>query len=133
MLAPRHLPLLWKFRLLRAIHARGTSENRRLLDAWAKAEGGTADYNPLNTTQPWPGATPYNWHVVGGKRVPLVLNYPTAAAGIAATAATLVNGHYPGIVRDLRAGKLTARQIASRNLAELDTWGTGGAHVLALL
>lgn len=121
-----HLPPLWKFRLLRAINANGRSENRRLLDAWARAEGGTARYNPMNTTQPWPGATDYNSvHV---------RNYPSAAAGIAATAATLVNGRYDGIVRDMRAkASITARQIVLRNAAEFDTWGTGSTHILKLL
>lgn len=125
MIRSHHFPVLWRFRLLRAIHAKGTNENRRLLAAWARAEGGTATYNPLNTTEPWPGATDYNSvHV---------RNYPTGAAGIAATAATLVNGHYAGIVRDLRAGKCTARQMVERNAHEYDTWGTGSSHVLAQL
>jgi len=120
-----HLPFMWRFRLLRAIHAKGVSENRRLLGAWARAEGGTARYNPLNTTEPWPGSTDYNSvHVK---------NYPTGAAGIAATAATLVNGHYDGIVADLRAGKYTAREIVRWNAAEFDTWGTGAQRILALL
>ncbi len=120
-----HLPPLWKFRLLRALHAKGSAENRRLLAAWARAEGGSAKNNPLNTTEPWPGATSYN--SAGVK------NYPTGAAGIAATAATLVNGYYPGIVADLRGGKLTARAIVTRNAAEFDKWGTGASRVLSLL
>ena len=121
----RHLPFMWRFRLLRAVHAKGASANRQLLGAWAKAEGGTARYNPLNTTEPWPGATDYN---SAGVR-----NYPTGAAGIAATAATLVNGHYPGIVHDLRAGGFTAAQMVERNGPQFDTWGTGAANILRLL
>jgi len=120
-----HLPPLWKFRLLRAVHARGVRENRRLLAAWARAEGGTASYNPLNTTQAWPGATDYN--SAGVK------NYPTGAAGIAATAATLTNGRYDGIVADLRAGKKAAAQIVRDNAVEFDTWGTGASNILRVL
>lgn len=116
---------MWRFRLLRAIHAKGSSSNRQLLAAWAKAEGGTATYNPLNTTEPWPGSTNYN--SVG------VRNYPTGAAGIAATAATLVNGHYDGIVSCLRAGSFSAKQIVQQHGPEFDTWGTGASHVLANL
>ena len=122
-----HFPLMWKFRLLRTIKASGYWQSRKLLKAWAKAEGGTARFNPLNTTQPWPGSTDYNSvHVK---------NYPTGAAGISATATTLVNGHYDGIVRDLRReqGHFTARQIVVRNSSEFDTWGTGASHILALL
>jgi hypothetical protein len=120
-----HLPVLWRFRLLRAIKARGVWENRRLLGAWATAEGGTASYNPLNTTQGWPGATDYNPDGVK--------NYPNAAAGINATAITLTNGYYPGIVKDLQAGDLKAEQIVQRNAAEFDTWGTGSALILSVL
>lgn len=120
-----HLPLLWRFRLLRAIHAKGVWQNRRLLGAWERAESGTARYNPLNTTEPWPGATDYN--KAGVK------NYPTGAAGVAATCKTLTNGRYNGIVADLRAGKLNAREIVTRNPGEFDTWGTGHENLLRLL
>jgi hypothetical protein len=123
-----HLPILWKFRLLKALHAKGSRENRKVLAAQARAEGGTASYNPLNTTQPWPGATPYN-NVGSGH----VWNYPSGAAGIAATATTFANGHYNGIVADLRSGQWTARQIVTRNAAEYDTWGTGATRILELL
>lgn len=120
-----HYPVLWKFRLLRAIHAKGVRENRRLLAAWARAEGGTARYNPLNTTQPWPGASDYNSvHVK---------NYASGASGIAATAATLTNGRYNGIVGSLRGGSLTARRIVELHGSEFDTWGSGAHNVLRLL
>lgn len=120
-----HLPILWKFRLLRALKAKGSRENRRVLAAQARAEGGTARNNPLNTTEPWPRATLYN---SAGVR-----NYRTGSDGIAATATTFLNGHYPGIVADLRAGTFTARQIVTRNAQEYDTWGTGASRILALL
>ena len=128
-----HLPLLWRFRLLRAIHAKGVRANRQFLGAWAQAEGGTAAFNPLNSTEPWPGATPYNTIPLDGGGVIHVWNYPSGAAGIAATAATLANGRYGGIVADLREGKRSALEIATRNSRELDTWGTGGEHVIRLL
>jgi hypothetical protein len=50
--------------------------------------------------------------------------YPNARTGIRATAQTIKNGHYNSILRMLRAGKFTARQLASRT-DELSTWGTG--------
>ena len=120
-----HLPLLWRFRLLRAIRAKGWWQGRKLLGAWAKAEGGTAKYNPLNTTLPWKNAGTYN---SAGVR-----NYATGGDGIAATAATLTNGLYPGIVRDLRAGTKPAASIVRDNAAEFDKWGTGAANVLRVL
>lgn len=121
----KHLPLLWKFRVLRGIRAKGVSENRRLLAAWQIAEGGTAEYNPLNTTQGWLGATDYN-----SKHV---RNYMTGSDGIAATCKTLLNGYYNGIVHDLRDGKLRAEIIVQRNAKEFDTWGTGSANILRVL
>lgn len=120
-----HLPFLWRFRLLRALNASGYWQGRKLLGAWEKAEGGTAKYNPLNTTLPWLGATDYN--SAGVK------NYPTGADGIEATAATLTNGLYKGIVNDLRAGRKQAGQIVKDNAAEFDKWGTGAANILRVL
>jgi hypothetical protein len=121
----RHLPFLWKFRLLYAIRAKGVKANRQLLDAWARAEGGTESFNSLNTTEPWPGATVYN--SVG------VRNYASGADGIAATSATLRNGHYPGIVADLRAGKKSARRMVVDNRAEFSVWGTNPDTILRVL
>ena len=120
-----HLPFMWKFRLLRAIKARGVKQNRRLLEAWARAEGGTAAYNPLNTTQPWPGATDYN--------TVHVKNYPNGAAGITATAITLTNGHYPGLVVDLKQGAKTAEQIVADRRDEIKVWGTNPDTILGVL
>jgi hypothetical protein len=98
----------------------------RLLKAWARAEGGTAAFNPLNTTEPWRGATDYN--SAGVK------NYPSGRAGIAATVATLDNGYYKGIVHDLRwPHNYSAREMVERNAHEFDTWGTGASHVLGVL
>jgi hypothetical protein len=116
---------MWRYRLERSVHAKGGGANHDLLGAWAKAEGGSARNNPLNTTEPWKGATDYN--TAGVK------NYRTGADGIAATTATLLNGHYPGIVRDMRDGRKTARLIVTSNASEFDTWGTGAVHILALL
>ena len=120
-----HYPIMWRFRLLRQIRGRGSSQNRRLLAAWGRAEGGTARYNPLNTTQPWPGATQYN---ADG-----VKNYRSGADGIRATAATLLNGRYPGLVADLRTGTLRAEDIVSRRRQELALWGTNPETILAVL
>ena len=120
-----HLPPLWRFRLLHAIGARGVRENRRLLAAWSRAEGGSARWNPLNTTQSWPGASLYN--AAGVK------NYPNPASGIAATAATLLNGRYDGLVGDLRNGDLAAPDMVRRNTTEIHTWGTNPLLILQLL
>jgi hypothetical protein len=120
-----HFPFLWRFRILRAIHAKGSLANRQVLGAQARIEGGQAQWNPCNTTEPWPRSSLYN---TAGVR-----NYRTQADGIAATAATFLNGNYPGIVRDFRAGTKTARAIVTDNAAEWDKWGTGAAKMLSVL
>ncbi len=120
-----HLPLMWRTKLLAAINAPNNTQNRLLLRAWAKAEGGSAKNNPLNTTQPEQGSTPYNSS--------LVQSYPSGAVGIAATATTLKNGFYNGILADMRSGKYTARQIVLRNEAEFKVWGTGATLILEVL
>ena len=98
------------------LKAKQKRSNYRLLHVWAECEGGTACFNPLNTTEPWPGATDYN--DVGVK------NYPNGKDGIHATYLTLVNGHYPGIVGGLRAGT-APKIILSKYGEEFNTWGTG--------
>jgi hypothetical protein len=94
----------------------------RALQAWQQAEGGSASFNPLNTTQPSSGAGNYN--SVGVKV------YKSAQQGIHATAQTLLNGHYGSIVGLLRSGKATAEQIGTA--VAHSPWGTGGGVLRVL-
>lgn len=98
-----------------------TPQNLVFLNAWARAEGGSASNNPFNTTQGAPGATSYN--SVG------VRNYVTPSQGIGATVQTLNNGRYGNILAALRAGN-NARAAASALASS--PWGTG-ALVLKIL
>jgi hypothetical protein len=105
----------WQQAILKGIGAPITKNNIKLLNAWARAEGGTAAYNPLNTTQPAPGASSYN--SVG------VRNFRDPQQGVQATVKTLLNGYYPNIVDGLRNDahpRITAQAI------EKSPWGTGG-------
>lgn len=85
--------------LLKSIGAPVTKANLDSLDDWYTHENSSwppaAAYNPLNTTQPMPGATIFN---SDGVRI-----YANATQGVSATATTLLNG-YPGIVAALKAG-----------------------------
>lgn len=117
----------WQAAILKAIKAPVTATNVKWLTAWQASEGGTAANNPLNTTQPAGGATNYN--SIGVK------NYPTAASGAAATAATLLNGRYPSIVAALRSGNPVDYTFSNANnqgetgnplVKELQTWGSHG-------
>lgn len=88
-----------------------TTNQLRLFQAWAGAEGGGGAYNPLNSTEPAPGAT--NFNSVGVK------NYPDFKSGVAATIRTIKNGRYPTLLAALRAGDAQAF-IAAKG--ELGTW-----------
>lgn len=101
--------------ILRGVGAPNTPANRKALAAWAQAEGGSAKYNPFNTTQSAKGASNYN--SVGVK------NYTSFQQGVASTIKTLKNGRYDAIIRSLRAGK-NPQAVASA--IEQSPWGTGG-------
>ena len=108
--------------LLAALKAPDTPQNRLFLQAWQRAEGGGASFNPFNTTEPAPGATNYNG--VGVK------NFTNPSEGVRATVETLLNGHYGNIVNDLRSGSATAAQLGT-DVAR-SPWGTGSGVLRVL-
>lgn len=120
-----HLPPKWRERLCGLLLIPANPANLELLNAWALAEGGNAQWNALNTTEPMGGATNYN--SVGVK------NYPSPVSGISATALTLILEPYHTLWVDMQAGTHTAVELVNRNRHAFDTWGTGAAHVLAVL
>lgn len=89
------------------------------LVAWQRAEGGSAQHNPLNTTQRMSGSTSYN--SVG------VQNYRSPEDGLAATVATLQAGHagYAAIVAGIQRNDPA---LALEGLAA-SPWGTSAALV----
>jgi len=104
-----------------------TKRNLWTLVSWMQAEGGSARWNPLNTTQEMPGATDYNW--VGVK------NYESFAQGVEATVKTL---NY-GADRDLYGYKPIRRRLKKNVWAywtlravEGSIWGTGGLALRCL-
>jgi len=125
------LPPQWQQRLLALVNARGwltgsfVFETIRLLTAWQQAEGGNAQWNPLNTTEPYKGST--NFNGTG------VQNYTKPTYGVIATAATLLNGNYNGILGALQGGTLTAEEIVNKNAAEFRVWGTNPDLILKVL
>jgi hypothetical protein len=120
MAAPR-IPN-WQAQILHGIGAPVTPANVSFLNAWTRAEGGGAENNPFNTTQPGFG-TVGNYNSVGVKR------YATPAGGIDATVHTLLNGRYGNILGALKQG--TDARAAAQALAN-SPWGTG-ALVLKIL
>lgn len=121
-----HIPYHWKERFCQMLLIPVSHENMRFLTAWADAEGGTAQNNPLNTTYQMPMSTDYN--SVGVK------NYPVAVVGIAATACTIaMNTAYEGIWKDMQANVYSAESIVNRNKTAISTWGTNPTLMLSVL
>lgn len=88
------------------------------LTTWADYEGGTARYNPLNTTLRMMGSTNYN--DVG------VQNYISATQGADAIYRTLTNGLYDYVVTALSNGWPLELWNLPEIIAEINTWGTHG-------
>jgi hypothetical protein len=93
----------WATAVLKSLHVPVTPANVDWLSGWALVEATKAKNNPLATTQAARGAT--NFNSVGVK------NYPTQAAGIAATARTLKQ--YPAIVAAFQTGSITADSFSN--------------------
>lgn len=104
----------WARAELRTLGFPRTPANVTSLVAWQAREGGGGAFNPLNSTQPAPGATVFN--SVG------VRNYPDAAEGVKATAVTMRNGNYGDILAALASGG----GLCGRALSGLSTWSGGG-------
>lgn len=109
----------WASGVLQGLGAPLDALNLDTLWAWSGAESLPYDRmhinNPLNTTQPWSGAT--DWNTVGVKI------YATESDGIGATVSTLLNGRYPTIVSHLRNS--IPRAQWGDACPELNVWGTG--------
>ncbi len=104
--------------LLESLGDAVTPQGVGAIAAWAAGEGSCARNNPLDTTQPASGATPFNTLGGGGH----VWNYPSSSEGIQATVATLRNGLYGGILAVL-ANRPTPASLEAAVRAS--PWGTG--------
>jgi hypothetical protein len=111
--------LAWAKGVLLGIGAPATDVNLTNLWAWTTAESPIQDpmrwNNPLNTTQPGPGASIVN---TAGVR-----SYPSVDSGITATVQMLLNGYYPALVEALRSGT-PRQQWSPAVLANITKWGT---------
>jgi hypothetical protein len=105
--------------VLRRLGIQPTAGAVQAMIGWQKAEGGhwhnSARYNPLNTTQPAPGAG--NTGTQGNIKV-----YRSWDQGIDATVQTLKNGHYGAILNALKTGHAGAVAGAIGQTP----WGTSG-------
>jgi cell wall-associated NlpC family hydrolase len=92
----------------------------QLLEAWELAEGGSAQYNPLNTTWEMEGDTCYNPH-------PCVKNYASYEDGVEATIKTLTSDH-PGYDIILSGLQQNDPQRVIDGIAQ-SPWGTNAGAV----
>jgi protein involved in polysaccharide export with SLBB domain len=121
-----HTPRHWRYRLLGVLDLPETTENLRFLQAWFTAEGGTAEYNPLNTTFPIEWFS-NNYNSSGVK------NYTRPTIGVCATAITLAQDTFLPIVQALSGGDLTAEQIVEKCRTQIKSWGTNPDVILNVL
>lgn len=120
-----HLPRDWDSKLVVMVGGRFDPEKGRFLAAWSRTEGGSATWNPLNSTFDLPGSTLYN-------KVPGVKNYPGPIWGICATVLTLTERDsagalvYPKLLGHLQssAGSYKAEDILSQCSEDVAHWGT---------
>jgi hypothetical protein len=109
--------------MLDDLGAPATAANVTSMQGWILRETPwppAAENNPMNTTLPESGSTPFNFLPGGGS----VQNYPTATEGAAANASTIASGSYPQIAADLRAGVGLCSDPATAG--EFLTWSGGG-------
>jgi hypothetical protein len=141
-MADQHLPSHWKEKLC-AVLSIGDWRNgvfphqvMRYFEAQARAEGGTAKWNPLNTSEAVHSDDFGNWYETPDYNSIPVRNYKTQALGIMATALTYLAPKYAGLLDALRtadATGLTAEQIVNAHKPEIRTWGTSPDLMLQVL
>jgi hypothetical protein len=113
--------------VLADLGAPATDANVASVTAWVQHETSwppAAASNPLDSTLPEPGSTIFNTIVLASGGVIHVQNYPDAAEGAAATAATIANGHYPHIIAALAGGSGLCGDTALA--ADFATWSGNG-------
>lgn len=105
--------------ILKKIGAPVTPQNLTVMRAWRKAEGGTYEHNPFNTTQPWKGA-----------QGSFVKRYADRTSGLEATADTLLNaggrsggkGYYSDVLQGFR----TSNPEQTIQAIVQSPWAAGG-------
>jgi hypothetical protein len=104
-----------------------TPEKSRFFQAWRRAEGTNATYNPYATK--WPGPNKTTWskdpgmtqhNTVGVKR------FSNIDAGVQATADTLNQSYYTNLMGQLKQDNITADELAVN--PNLRTWGTNASN-----
>lgn len=141
-MSQQHLPSHWKEHLCAALSIQGwrtgvfPHQIMRYFEAQQRAEGGTAKWNPLNSTQAVHSDDFGNWYELPNYNSIPVRNYKTPALGIMATTVTYLAPKYANLLNALRSAEstgATAEQIVATNRSEIELWGTSPDLMLELL
>jgi hypothetical protein len=130
-----HLPERWIERVRANLEIPQDHQTYRFFEAWAVAEGGTARWNPLNTTNHVTSTAHGEWQGTDYNTIG-VCNYNKAWQGILATVDTLEQTLFGDLLVDLRqaqANGTTAEQLVKQNSAAIKTWGTSPTLFLQVL
>jgi hypothetical protein len=124
----------WSEAILTALGDPLTSANIVSIGYWMQNEAGqppdgiVGQNNPINVSKPGYGGTQIQYEAPGY----YLMSYPTVQDGVAATAAYLNNGSYPGILSALKQGVGLSSSSLSSELEEYsgdgystipDSWG----------
>lgn len=130
-----HLPSHFIPRLQACLELAKNHQTLRFFEAMIQAEGGTAKWNPLNTTldmgSQW--TEPTNYNTTGVK------NYKYAIVGVVATVLTFSQRKADGtylfgtLLTNLKNAQLTAEEIVNKSLADIRLWGTNPQTILDVL
>jgi hypothetical protein len=129
-----HYPDHWIPRLCSLIEAPNDHQRWRFFTAWGQAEGGTAQWNPLNSTLDLgPQWVLSNYNSTGVK------NYRYAMVGVVSTGLTLNQRNsdnsliFATLVGNIKDPELTAEQIVKQSEANIKVWGTNPSTILSIL
>lgn len=137
-MAQTHLPDKWIPRLLGLLELSASHQNFRLMQAWSQAEGGTAKWNPLNTTLHLSGTVdwtePEDYNSIG------VCDFKYGIVGIVATVLTFQQRDasekliWASLLSDMKAGTMLAENIVKNNATLIqNSWGTNPDTMLQIL
>lgn len=137
-----HLPSHWKEKLCAALSIPGWRNGvfphqvMRFFEAQARAEGGTARWNPCNSTEHVHSTDFGDWQTSPDYNSVGVCDYKTQALGIMATAVTFLSPKFAALLDALRLADVngtTAEQLVEQHRSEIKLWGTNPDLMLQLL
>lgn len=136
-MAQTHLPERWIERLCSMLEIPLDHEITRLFTAWARAEGGTARWNPLNTVNHLHSGAHGDWQSSPDYNSTGVANYNHPWQGILATVDIFEQDSWHDFIVALRHAKIegtTAEEIVNQwgSLIKSE-WGTSPQTLLDVL